>query len=262
MRASRRSRRRGHSEEATGHDRWLVSYADFVTLLFALFVVLFATSYRDNISIRKLSRAIHVGFQKLGAFSAEASHGPEAYPVLGPETPVDANPANVPKPLGSNATGIDIGELRKQLQIAIGHEIQNHEIDMHVTPEGFVISLKDLGFFNSGEATLRAGGADKIERIARVLAQHNLDVRIEGHSDDQPIHTPEFRSNWELSSARAMAVLMLLANDQTVNPSKLSVAAYGQYRPIADNATAEGRRLNRRVDLVVVAPVTTPLSSK
>ena len=96
MRESRHSRRRGHAEEAAGHERWLVSYADFVTLLFALFVVLFATSYRDNMSIRRLSRAIHVGFQKLGAFSAEASHGPEAYPVLGPETPVDANPANTP----------------------------------------------------------------------------------------------------------------------------------------------------------------------
>ena len=262
MRESRHSRRRGHTEEAAGHERWLVSYADFVTLLFALFVVLFATSYRDNMSIRRLSRAIHVGFQKLGAFSAEASHGPEAYPVLGPETPVDANPANTPKPLGSNATGIDIGELRKQLEVAIGHEIQNHEIDMHVTPEGFVISLKDLGFFNSGEAVLRAGGAEKIERIAKVLSQHKLDLRIEGHSDDQPIHTPEFRSNWELSTARAMAVLMLLVNSSAVDPSKVSVAGYGQFRPIADNATAEGRRLNRRVDLVVVAPVIAQPASK
>jgi chemotaxis protein MotB len=229
-----------------------------VTLLFALFVVLFATSYRDNLSIRRLSRAIHVGFQKLGAFSAESSHGPESYPVLGPESEVDSTPVPSTPPhklLGSNATGIDIGELRKQLQVAIGHEIQNHEIDMHVTPEGFVISLKDLGFFNSGEAVLRPGGAEKIERIAKVLSQHRLDLRIEGHSDDQPIHTPEFRSNWELSTARAMAVLMLLVNSSAVDPSKVSVAGYGQFRPIADNATAEGRRLNRRVDLVVVAPV-------
>jgi chemotaxis protein MotB len=116
-----------------------------------------------------------------------------------------------------------------------------------------VISLKDLGFFNSGEAELRPGAAGKIERIASVLMQHKLDLRIEGHSDDQPIHTDQFRSNWELSTARAMAVLMLLVNDSGVDPRKISVAGYGQYRPIADNATPDGRRMNRRVDLVVIA---------
>ena len=76
---------------------------------------------------------------------------------------------------------------------------------------------------------------------------------MEGHSDDQPIHTPQFRSNWELSTARAMAVLMLLVDDSGVDPRRVSVAGYGEYRPVADNATAEGRQQNRRVDLVVVA---------
>jgi chemotaxis protein MotB len=124
---------------------------------------------------------------------------------------------------------------------------------MRVTPEGFVISLKDLGFFNSGEAVLLPGAADKIERIAKVLSQHGLELRVEGHSDDQPIHTPEFRSNWELSTARAMTVLMLLINESRLDPTKVSVAGYGQFRPIADNATSDGRQMNRRVDLVVVA---------
>jgi len=80
-----------------------------------------------------------------------------------------------------------------------------------------------------------------------------LDLRIEGHSDDQPIHTLQFRSNWELSTARAMAVMQLLVDDSVFDPRKISVVGYGQYRPIADNATPEGRRMNRRVDLVVVA---------
>jgi chemotaxis protein MotB len=147
---------------------------------------------------------------------------------------------------------VDIGELQRQLEASIGKEIRNHEVIMRVTPEGFVISLKDLGFFNSGEAVLLPGAANKIERIAKVLSQHGLDLRVEGHSDDQPIHTAEFRSNWELSTARAMTVLLLLVNDSGVDPRKVSVAGYGQFRPIADNATSDGRQMNRRVDLVVV----------
>ena len=135
-------------------------------------------------------------------------------------------------------------------------------MDTRVTPEGFVISLKELGFFNSGQAVLLPGAAAKIERIAKVLTQHGLDLRVEGHSDNQPIHTAQFRSNWELSTARAMAVVQLLVDDAGFDPHKISVAGFGEYRPIADDATPEGRRMNRRVDLVVVAATTPPASAK
>jgi chemotaxis protein MotB len=165
---------------------------------------------------------------------------------------------NTQKDNAAAASGVDIAELKRQLEAAIGQEIRNHEVVMRVTPEGFVISLKDLGFFNSGQAVLLPGASAKIERIAKVLAQHGLDLRVEGHSDDQPIHTAQFRSNWELSTARAMAVLLLLVNDSGLDPKKISVAGYGQYRPVADNSTPEGRQMNRRVDLVVVAS-TNPL---
>jgi chemotaxis protein MotB len=92
--------------------------------------------------------------------------------------------------------------------------------------------------------------------------QHDLELRVEGHSDDQPIHNAEFRSNWELSTARAMTVLLLLVDDSGYDPRKISVAGYGQYRPVADDATPEGRRMNRRVDLVVLgsAPHMPPAS--
>jgi chemotaxis protein MotB len=148
---------------------------------------------------------------------------------------------------------VDFAALQRQLEAAMSTEIRKHEVVMSVTPEGFVVSLKDLGFFNSGQAVLLPGAAGKIRRIATVLEQHGLELRVEGHSDDQPIHTPQFRSNWELSTARAMAVLMLLVDDSGVDPRRVSVAGYGEYRPVADNATAEGRQQNRRVDLVVVA---------
>lgn len=259
----RRSRR---AAEPQNHDRWLVSYSDFITVLFSFFVVLFACSYRDNQAIKKLSQAIHVGFQELGAFSGGQSTYGVAYnemtvkgsvgpvPVAPPSFGADPTAQKKRQDNQSEATGVDIAELQKQLEASIGQEIRNHEVIMRVTPEGFVISLKDLGFFNSGEAVLLPGAANKIERIAKVLSQHGLELRVEGHSDDQPIHTDEFRSNWELSTARAMTVLMLLINDCGIEPRRVSVAGYGQYRPIADNTTPDGRQMNRRVDLVVVAP--------
>jgi len=142
--------------------------------------------------------------------------------------------------------------LRRQLETAMGQELQNHEVVLQVTPEGFVISLKELGFFNSGQAELLPGASEKIERIAKVLSKPGLEIRVEGHSDNQPIHNDQFRSNWELSTARAMAVLRLLVDDAGFDPRKLSASGYGEYRPVADNATPEGRRMNRRVDLVVV----------
>jgi chemotaxis protein MotB len=248
-------RRRRHAEEHVSHERWLVSYSDFVTLLFAFFVVLFATTYRDNQSIKKLSRAIHNGFQTMGAFSADENGDRGAY-----SRPV-SEMADEPSGLdnighrgehASFGSVADMQELRRQLEAAIGKELANHEVVLQVTPEGFVISLKELGFFNSGQATLLPGASGKLERIAKVLSRPGLEIRVEGHSDDQPIHNDEFRSNWDLSAARAMNVLLLLVNDAGFDPRRISASGYGQYRPIADNATPEGRRMNRRVDLVVV----------
>jgi chemotaxis protein MotB len=249
------TRRRRKVEEHVNHERWLVSYSDFVTLLFAFFVVLFATTYRDNQSIKKLSRAIHNGFQTMGAFSADENGDGGAYSKPVSETADGPSRLQNIEPragYASRGSVADMQELRRQLEAAIGKELANHEVVLQVTPEGFVISLKELGFFNSGQATLLPGASGKIERIAKVLSRPGLEIRVEGHSDDQPIHNDEFRSNWDLSTARAMNVLLLLVNDAGFDPRKISASGYGQYRPIADNATPEGRRMNRRVDLVVV----------
>jgi chemotaxis protein MotB len=248
-------RRKKHVEEAVNHDRWLVSYSDFVTLLFAFFVVLFASTYRDNQSIKKLSRAIHNGFQTLGAFQADENGDRGAYskPVwesADSPTRLENDESSVKK--ASVGSVADMQELRRQLEAAIGKELANHEVVLRVTPEGFVISLKELGFFNSGQAELLPGAASKLERIAKVLSRPGLEIRVEGNSDNQPIHNDQFRSNWDLSTARAMNVLLLLVDKAGFDPTKISASGYGEYRPIADNATPEGRKMNRRVDIVVV----------
>ena len=175
-------------------------------------------------------------------------YAPEAAP-LSSEKPGD-NTKPSPPPL-------DLPRLRKQLNEVLGDSIARHEIVVEQRADGLVISLRELGFFNSGQAQLLPGAAEKIKRTAQVLTEHHLEVRVEGHSDDQPIHTAVFHSNWELSSARAMTVLLLLVNGGGFDPAKVSLSAFGPYRALAPNDTPEGRRMNRRVDLVVIAPSAT-----
>jgi chemotaxis protein MotB len=249
-------RRKRRSEEAVHHDRWLISYADFMTLLFALFVVLFASSQQKRDTIDQVSSAIKGGFQKLGTMS-DSNNAQENAPTgmerlrglfKQPETKAP-EPSTVPQ-----KSGIDTVELQRKLNKALGKEIARQEVVMQETPEGFVVSLRELGFFNSGEARLLPGASDKIKRIATVLTSYGLDLRVEGHSDNIPIHNAAFASNWELSTARAMAVAMMLINDAGFDPKRMSIAGYGQYHPAASDDTPEGRRANRRVDLVVVSP--------
>jgi len=255
-------KRRHLREEAASHDRWLISYSDFITLLFAFFVVLFASAYRDKMAIIRVSHAIHHGFETLGAFAGGDDKNAIAYagrPVNSPDAPPPGTDMKGGKNPPQGISPADLDQLRRQLEAAMGAELKSHEVELSVTPEGFVISLKELGFFDSGHADLLPGAAEKIKRIARILAQRGLELRIEGHSDNQPIHNAQFRSNWELSTARAMTVLLLLVNDAGYDPHKVSVAGYGEFRPVADDATPEGRRQNRRVDLVVLG--TTPPST-
>jgi chemotaxis protein MotB len=236
-------RQRRRREEHANHERWLVSYADFMTLLFALFVVLFASAYHDKKTVQTVARAVKTGFQEMGAFSGDSASRSPAATNTGEAIP-STTPANA---------GIDIVELQRKLHKALGKEIEHREIELRMTPEGFVISLHELGFFDSGQAKLMPQASDKIKRIAEVLMQYGLDMRVEGHTDDVPIHNAMFSSNWDLSTARAMAVAMMLLNESGVDPQRMSIAGYAQYHPAASNDTPEGRRANRRVDIVVVS---------
>ncbi len=253
------------------HDRWLVSYADFMTLLFAFFVVLFATTRHGPGAFGKLSGAIHSGFagRTPGAVGTVGAIAPPAYSE--PRPPA-SSPSNNPAvdqalnhvmdeavnqevdPAADPAAADDMDLLASQLQAALGGSIQKHEVSLLRTPEGLVISFQELGFFRSAEAALLPGQAGKIEEVGAILEAHRATLRIEGHSDDQPIHNRRFASNWELSAARAMRVLQLLVDESRYDPTRLSVAGYGSYRPVANNTTDAGRQRNRRVDLVVLRP--------
>ncbi len=248
--------RRVHAHTRANHERWLVSYADFITLLFAFFVVLYASAQTDNKRIARVSAAIEGGFQQLAAFAGKGTGSVELPPSPATQQKPPAAPS-VAEPAHSTGPGAiyspDVNLLRRQLEQALGQEIEKHEVEMRATPEGLVVSLREVGFFNSGEATLLPDGRNTLTRIAAILIARGFSIRVEGNTDNQPIHTKRFKSNWELSTARATEVVSLLIEKHGFDPRLVSAAGYSEYRPIASNDTEEGRKSNRRVDLVVVA---------
>lgn len=262
----RKYQRRRAAREHGSHDRWLVSYADFITLLFAFFVVLYATAQIDNRKVVRVSAAIKGAFQDLGVFSgtglATNQIPKEIIVVQGPGggamPQVSSTAGSVAIQISPNASrasaenSVDTEALRKELSEALGNEIRKKKVQMRIGPDGLVVSLREIGFFDSGEAKLLPEAIPTITRLAKVLEQKDFEVRVEGHTDNVPIHTTRFNSNWELSTARATEVVSILVREYGFDPRSVSVAGYAEFRPIVSNDTEEGRKANRRIDLVIV----------
>ncbi|MEO8725684.1 MAG: flagellar motor protein MotB [Acidobacteriaceae bacterium] len=246
------ARKKKHAEHVN-HERWLVSYADFITLLFAFFVVLYASSQVDHRKVGKLARAIETAFQELGMFQVSAR-----------TPPLDDSTGSTPTvqiPQIANYNSHPQSEQIKfseEVRRALASSIKQGQISVRETPEGTVISLREMGFFASGSAVLLAGSQAVLIVIAKALAKSGYHVRVEGNTDSVPIHNEQFRSNWELSDGRAVAVLEALLSDG-FPANRISAAGYAEYRPLALNDSEEGRAQNRRVDLVVLNRYAPPI---
>jgi chemotaxis protein MotB len=257
---SRRKRRQNHAN----HERWLVSYADFITLLFAFFVVLYASSQVDKRKVGKLAMAIQVAFQEMGVFQDSNTQVPMDLSDPMPFSTVQeventertASLAQIASsPEGSPGTGVengDLAQLQAELEKSLTSEIKRKEIALRREPDGLVISLREVGFFESGSARIKSASQAVFDRIAGTLRSRDYRLRIEGHTDDVPIHTAQFPTNWELSTSRATEIVRLLIERDGFAPERLNAAGYAEYRPVAPNFTAEGRGLNRRVDIVIL----------
>jgi chemotaxis protein MotB len=238
--------------EHVNHERWLVSYADFITLLFAFFVVLFASSQSDKKKQLKLSEAMQSAFTPLGTFDAHSKTPPltdinaAAITNSTPAAIVPLLPSTSSETLEQTET-----RLRRLLseQVAAGH-IPPGGMTMRITPDGLVISLHEAGFFPSGSADVRAASIPMLSILAATLPAGPL--RVEGHTDNMPIHTSQFVSNWELSTARSTAIARLLLERGPIKPANLSAAGYAEYHPVASNDTEDGRAQNRRVDIILL----------
>ena len=234
----RSSRRRARPEnEATGRHRWLLSYADTVTLLFALFLVLFAYA-GQNARFQNFTRALSKGLKPAheAVTAAMASPPPPPEPSQTPPPPPDEDPR---------------ARLRSELTNALGKDF-NALVELRNEERGLVVAMVDSPLlFPSGQTDVQPRGRELLRRIAVVGRSSGLDLRVEGHTDNEPVHNERYRSNWELSVLRATSVADSLIR-AGVPAEKISVMGFGEQRPRESNRTPEGRSANRRVEVVFV----------
>jgi DNA-binding response OmpR family regulator/flagellar motor protein MotB len=225
----------------------------------------YASSQVDQRKVGRLALAIQVAFQELGVFPASTTQVPmdsnEPMPFSTVQTieSVKRNGelgriASSPNDsLSAASEEANLANLQSELQQALQREIALHEVALHRESEGLIISLREFGFFDSGSATLKASALPALDRIASILAVRTCRLRIEGHTDNVPIHTAQMASNWELSTARSTELVRLLILRYRFSPERLSAAGYAEFHPIASNDTLQGRAQNRRVDLVILS---------
>jgi chemotaxis protein MotB len=248
-------------EKHANHERWLVSYADFITLLFAVFVVLYAMSQTDKKKVEEVMASIQQSFglasggapsPKLNVIPAKQmaiipAIKPESVMTQGMKRPVDIVRGK------TRADEKDFRQIKSSIEAYLVKQGAQEKVSMTITRRGLIVSLKEAGFFDPGQAHIKSSAYDLINTIAEAMTQYNNPLRLEGHTDSTPISTAQFPSNWELSSARATNGLKYLLKYFDLDPNKISATGYGEFRPVADNATAEGRAKNRRVDLVMLS---------
>jgi len=232
----------------------------------------YASSQVDHRKVGRLAMAIQVAFQELGVFPASTTQVPidmnEPMPFSTVQA-IESAKRNTDlsrvssAPLDSLAAASEeanLTTLQAELQQALQREIALHTVALHRETEGLVISLREFGFFDSGSATLKPSALPALDRIASILAVRTCRLRIEGHTDNVPIHTAQMASNWELSTARSTELVRLLILRYRFSPNRLSAAGYAEYHPIASNDTAQGRAQNRRVDVVILSERVVPVS--
>ena len=231
-------RRRVIERSRPSHDRWLVSYADFVTLMFAFFTTLYAISSVDA--------------QKLGTMANSLS---EAFDQPA-DAPAPLSDRTDPTVLEAAARARELSGLREQLTTHLEDDIASDLVDVRLDGRGLVISLHEAGAFVTASADLSANAEDLIATVgAAILDLENI-VRVEGHTDDVPILTSRYQSNWELSTARATSVVSFLVDRMGIPANRMAIAGYGEFRPLAPNDSEANRARNRRVDIVVLSSET------
>jgi chemotaxis protein MotB len=229
-----RARGRGSGREAGEHDaaggmRWLLTYADVITLLLALFIFLFSISSVDTQKLRNFIQEFGTLF---GIFQ-------------GGRSPIEGGRGILP---GGNT----LVELEARFSSELSELIEKRGLAVVRTKDGLTIRVPDVLLFQLGKASLLQGSKAALDNIIILLKSIPNDVRVEGHTDTIPIRTPEFPSNWELSGGRAAAVARYLIEVGGIDPRRVAIVGYGQYRPVEPNDPARGNPKNRRVDIVVL----------
>ncbi len=233
--SERRRRRRRHEPTHGSHERWLVSYADFITLLFAFFTTMYAISTVDARKLSDMVDSMQVAFD---------SGQPSRQPPGGGGAPSREPVTDGARPKSGRESAL-AQRLRERLN--------SSAVDIEIDARGIVVSIREAGSFATASADLSGVAKGVLRELAATLADEpTAKVRVEGHTDDVPIQTGRFSSNWELSTARATSVVTFLVHEIGMAPPRLSAAGYGEFHPRVANASAEDRARNRRVDIVIL----------
>jgi chemotaxis protein MotB len=254
------ARRKKH-EEHENHERWLVSYADFITLLFAFFVVMYAISSVNEGKYRVLSETLNAVFSdpvrsknpiQIGEISrGQGEESPAPGDPLEPTFQIELPDVPTEPPPASADDVKTINDLSQQFSNTLSDLIESEDVKITQGEDWLELEIKSRVLFDSGEARLARAAVPIIGEIADILQSAANPIQVEGFTDNNPINTPRFPSNWELSAARAASVVHLL-DRYGIQPDRMSAIGYGEYKPVADNDTEEGRQKNRRVVLVVL----------
>lgn len=246
--------RKKKQAEHANHERWLVSYADFITLLFAFFVVMFASSQADKGSAKQISESVKKALEESQVASAIAGILGGSADNKGAGNAMMRGPGGT-KRATSEPTKTQIAELLPS-QIFLNHELKNEiatgKVQVHMGARGLIVSLQEAAFFPPGDDAVSEQAFQSVDKIAAAMRKLPNQVRLEGHTDSVPIHNSRFRSNWELSSARSIAMLVLLTEQFQIPAEKLAVAGYADTVPVDSNDSSEGRARNRRVEMAPV----------
>lgn len=261
--------RRQKHEEHENHERWLISYADFITLLFAFFVVMYSVSALNEGKFKTLSEALVAAFRSSPKSMepvqiGRLSKSPSADTQDTRRTPSVVPPVSLPLPLP--AAGAEpkrearesrereraMQQIAEEIEQAVAPLIDKHLIIVRRDELWLEVEIKTSILFPSGSARLEPQAVPVLKEIAAILGRFTNPLRVEGFTDNRPISTLAFPSNWELSAGRAASVVHLFMNSG-VAPARMAAVGFGEHRPVAENSSEEGRNRNRRVVLVVLA---------
>lgn len=230
--------RRRSRQSKSNHERWLITYSDMITLLLIFFIVMYSLSKVDVARFKTLSESLAAVFGAGGMVMD--SPGPAIIP------------GNVSSQVQDEIEKAQLNQLKNKLENYIQENGLNAKVSVTTEERGIVLSFQDDVLFELGSDQLTPQAETILDKVAPILIDTPNYIRVEGHTDNLPIRTSRFPSNWELSSARATNVVRELITTHHFSPQKLSVAAYGEYRPRVPNTSDENRQLNRRVNLVIL----------
>lgn len=236
-------RRRRQEEEPDNHERWLVSYADFITLLFAFFVVMYAISSVNENKYRALAASLGAAFTGVPTV---------VEPVVRTTVPVKLPPRRPKESEALRRERDQMTKIARDILDVLAPLVDQGKVRVTQLSRGITVEINASVLFAPGEAKLATASNDALQAVAEVLKNDHREIQVEGHTDDIPIANASFPSNWELSAVRASSVVRLFAQNG-VAESRLTAVGYGATRPVDDNATAQGRLRNRRVQVLISA---------